>query len=225
LASDGYHVVINYNNSEAKAEELLLKIREEKEQASIFKASVCDQRDVEDIASYIKKIGEIAIVVNNASSPIVHKSFKDLTWDDIQEHLNVQLKGTYNICREIVPLMEEKKRGKIINIISTVIDNVPPQKTYDYALAKSALYSFSKSLALELGPKNIQVNCVSPGMTNTSLIANFPERIKMVTAMQTPLRRIAEPIEVANIVSFLASSSADYLAGETIRVCGGQFMY
>ena len=226
LASDGFHVIINYNSSKEKAENLQQEIINKDQKASIFQANICNETEVSEMASIIiNEIGHPQVIVNNAGRPIIHKTFSDLSWEDIQGHIDVQLKGSYNTCKNFLPFMEQQERGKIINIISTLIDNVPPVKIYDYVLSKAALHSFSKSLAVEFGPKNIHVNCVSPGMTNTSLIANLPERVKMVATMQTPLRRLAEPFEIANVVSFLASSASDYLTGETIRVCGGQSMY
>jgi 3-oxoacyl-[acyl-carrier protein] reductase len=93
-----------------------------------------------------------------------------------------------------------------------------------YIAAKGALDSFCRALALELGPKNIRVNIVSPSMTDTGQIADVPERERLLTVAKTPLRRLARPEDVAGAVAFLASDRAGFLTGETIRVNGGQFM-
>ena len=104
--------------------------------------------------------------------------------------------------------MENLGRGKIVNITSIYADSTPPVKTYDYTIAKAALSSFAKSLATEYGPKGIKINNVAPGMTETSLIGNIPERTKMVTQMQTPLRRLATVEDIASVVSALVGETA-----------------
>ena len=119
--------------------------------------------------------------------------------------------------------MIDSKYGKIINITTKFIEEPKPGWAH-YIASKSGLSGLSKALALELAPKGIRVNLVSPGITETDLIANMPEKVKLLNAAQTPLRRIARPEDVANAISFLASTKSDYLTGETIRVNGGQVM-
>jgi len=119
--------------------------------------------------------------------------------------------------------MVEKNYGKIINMTTMAIER-PSTSWLHYITAKSALHGFSKALAVELAPKGIMVNLISPGMTDTELVGNLPEKVKLLTAAQTPLRRIATPADIAGVISFLASEKSDYLSGETIRVNGGQVM-
>jgi 3-oxoacyl-[acyl-carrier protein] reductase len=123
----------------------------------------------------------------------------------------------------IIPFMEQKKYGKIINISTLYIEN-PKTELLHYITAKSALQGFTKALAFEIAPKGIRMNLISPGMTDTDLISNIPEKVKLVTAAQTPLRRIASPQDIAGAISFLASDKSDFITGETIRVNGGQYM-
>jgi 3-oxoacyl-[acyl-carrier protein] reductase len=99
-----------------------------------------------------------------------------------------------------------------------------PSELVHYITAKSALNGFAKALAVELAPKGIRVNLVSAGMTNTNLILDIPEKVKLITAAKTPLRRLAEPQDVADAISYLISEKSDFLTGETIRVNGGQVM-
>ena len=120
--------------------------------------------------------------------------------------------------------MEKLGKGKIINITSIYTDGVPPVKTYDYISAKSALASFTRSLAVEYGVKGITINNVSPGMTETTMLGNLPEKTILVTEAQTPLRRLGNVEDVANVVLALVSGAGDYITGETIRVSGGQKM-
>lgn len=225
LAEDGFSVLVNYLSSKEEAEKVLKKIVEIGGEGCIFQSDIRNYEEVEKMVQFaLGKFGKVDLLINNAASKIINKAFEQLSWEDIQEHLAVQLKGTINTCKAVIPHMVSKKRGKIINIGSTVTDNVPPLKWYSYVIAKSTVVTFTKCLALEYGPKGLNINCVSPGMTETTLIADLPEKAKMVTKMQTPLRRLAKPKDIANIISFLASDAANYLTGETIRVCGGQLM-
>ena len=225
LAKDGFQVVINYFQSKEKAEKVLKRIVDDGGNGIIYQADVTDSYQVEKMFEKIKQLfGGIEILVNNAGGKIVNKSFKDLSWEDIEFHINVLVKGAFNTCKYVIPIMEEQGMGKIINITSIYTDNAPPIKTYDYILAKSALSSFTKSLAVEYGAKGIRVNNVSPGMIETTLIGNIPEKTKLITQMQTPLRRLGTAKNVADVVLALAGNAGDYITGETIRVCGGQKM-
>ena len=118
--------------------------------------------------------------------------------------------------------MKAQGYGRIVAITSQVLDGAPTPKWTAYTVGKAALAAFARSLAVELGPAGITVNCVSPGMTETALIGDIPEKMRLVLARQVPLRRLATPEDVAAAVGFLVSPEADYITGETIRVNGGQ---
>ena len=129
-----------------------------------------------------------------------------------------------NLCQACLPLLLEQGSGCIVNIGSIYADNVPPLKLAHYTMAKAALAALTRSLAAEYGPKGIRVNTVSPGMTSTDLIADVPEKVKMVTKMQTPLRRLAEPRDIAGVVAFLFDPRARHITGHNLRVAGGVVM-
>lgn len=225
LATNGYQVIINYKDSRKEAESVLNQILESGGKGYLYKTDVKNYDDVEKMVQFAKnKFGRIDAVINNATNKIISQTFEQIKWEDIQEHLDVQIKGVFNTCKAVIPIMISQKTGKIINIGSISSDNVPPLKWYSYVIAKSALASFTKSLAHEYGPKGLNINCVSPGMTETALIADIPEKVKLVTEMQIPLRRLAKPQDIANVIAFLVSDAASYLTGETIRVCGGHIM-
>ena len=120
--------------------------------------------------------------------------------------------------------MIKNQEGSVVVIGSVAIDSLPPAQQTAYTIAKAALNMFARSLANELGPKNIRVNIVSPGMTQTDLIVEMPQKAKELTRMYTPLRRLADPQDVANTVAFLMSPQAKHITGENIRVCGGSVM-
>jgi len=225
LALADFPVVVNYAKSASQAEDVVRHIKSQKGKALVFQANVGDADAVKEmVASAIDEFGYIAGVVNNASPPIENLEFSQLSWADIQTHIEVQVKGAYNLCHAVLPHFLDAEGGIIVNIASIFADNVPPIKLAPYTLAKAALVSFSRSLAVEYGPKGIRINCVSPGMTRTDLIANVPEKTKMVAKMQTPLRRLATTEDIAGVVSFLFSDKAKHITGENIRVCGGIVM-
>ncbi|MBT4703395.1 MAG: SDR family oxidoreductase, partial [Rhodospirillaceae bacterium] len=120
--------------------------------------------------------------------------------------------------------MMENSTGSIVLIGSIYGDNVPPAMQSAYVTAKAALAGFSRALAVELGPKGIRVNVVAPGMTQTPMLANLPNKAKMLAQMNTPLRRLADPEDIANAVAFLISDNARHITGETLHVSGGVSM-
>ncbi len=225
LAADGFTVIINYKSSGENAEQLKSDIQSFGGSALCYKADVADDVQVKAMFEDIQKdIDQISVVVNNASPEIIYKSFSKLDWSDIQTHYDVQVKGAFNICKNTLPIFEKQCSGNIINILSICLDDAPPENLYDYTMAKSALHAMCKSLAVEYGKKGIRVNNVAPGMTETKLISNIPERAKLLVEATSPLRRMALPDDIAAVVSFLVSESARYMTGQTIRVCGGQTM-
>src|SRR5438132_13139577 len=171
-----------------------------------------------------KFVKPVDVLINNASGPIQARSFFETSWQDIQAHLDVQVRGAFNCCKAVLPAMLEQKSGRIVNIGSIAAKNVPPSEWTGYVLAKSALHALTRSLAAELGQKGIRVNMVSPGMTETTLTAEVPERLRKVQAMQTPLRRLSLPGDIAKAVLFLCSNAADFITGADIPVCGGVSM-
>jgi 3-oxoacyl-[acyl-carrier protein] reductase len=225
LALKGYKVVVNYLENRGGAEAVANRIVEAGGEAMAYQADV---RDAEQIVRMVEaaqaRFGHVDVLVNNAASPLGYKQFDELEWGRVEDQLDVNLKAVFFACKAVLPGMAARRYGKIINMTSTFTDSAPPPKMYAYVIAKTALKALTKTLAVEYGPRGVNVNAVAPGMTETELIADVPEKAKMVTAMQTPLRRLAAPEDVARAVAFLASDEASYLTGETIRVCGGQVM-
>lgn len=219
----GGRVIVNYAKSSLQAEEICQSILNDGGQAIAIQADVTNMNAVTDMNRHILHMfGQpINILVNNAGGSIQARSFLEMSWEEIQSHMDVQVRGAFNCCKVVVPSMLEKKSGCIVNIGSIYTWGVPPANLSGYTLAKSALKSFTRSLAVELGPKGIRVNMVSPGMTETDLIADIPERLRKVQAMQTPLRRLALAEDVAGAVQFLCSQASQHITGADIPVSGG----
>ena len=219
----GAKVIVNYAKSSEQAEELCQSILQEGGYAIAIRADVTNMNAVVDMNNHIlQKMGQpVDTLINNASGSINQRLFLDMEWDEIQSHIDVQVRGAFYCCKAVVPAMLEKKSGCIVNIGSIFTWSTPQINLTGYTLAKAALKSFTRSLSLELGPKGIRVNMVSPGMTETDLIADVPERLRKVQAMQTPLRRLALAEDVANTVQFLCSQASQHITGADIPVSGG----
>jgi 3-oxoacyl-[acyl-carrier protein] reductase len=225
LAHDGYHVVVNYHGRADRAAEIVDKINAGGTRALAVQADVATESGAEKlIKAALQAFGGISVLVNNASPHINPKPFSSTQWADVQQQLDVQVKGAFNLTHACVPHMAAQRWGRIVNITSQVLDGPPSVTWTGYAMAKGALAVFSNYMAAELGPQGITVNCVSPGMCETGLIGDIPEKAQLIIARQTPLRRLAKPADVAAAVAYLVSDDADFVTGDTVAVNGGMTM-
>ncbi len=226
LGSAGAKVIVNFKKSSTQAEEVCHTILKNHGQAIAIQADVTDNEAINSLFQTAKEnFGKsVDILVNNAGGELLSRPFLEMTWADIEHHFNVHVRGAFNCCKTAIPGMIEGGGGCIINIGSIVTLNVPPVNLTGYVIAKSALKALTRSLAVEFGPRGIRVNMVSPGMTETDLIAHWSERLRKVQAMQTPLRRLSQPNDVAQTVLFLCSDKAKFITGVDIPVCGGILM-
>ncbi len=225
LAKDGYDVILHYHSNKEKANKLKKHI-EEVTESKVFpiQANINEEKDIENLISQsMREAYRIDCFVNCASTPIPPISVSDLTWDDFVSQMNLNIKINLFFIKQLLPQMLERKYGKLIMVGSLFSDKPNPNLVH-YATAKAALEGFTKAMAFELAPKGIRVNMVSPSMIATDLTADIPEKMKLLSAMNTPLRRLALPEDVAGAVSFLASNKSDYLSGEVIHINGGQYM-
>jgi 3-oxoacyl-[acyl-carrier protein] reductase len=224
LAMDGFNVIIHYNRNQLLAEELQSEIEKLGKRAIIARADILNDEDLgEIITKSIRVFGRIDVLINSAATVIPAIKFQDLVWADFSKQLELNIKSTFDIMKKIVPYMIENGYGKIINIGSLSVDK-PNAEWSPYITAKSALIGLTKSLAFELGPKGIRINMVTPSLLDTELTADIPEKVKLLTAAQTPLRRLAIADDVAGAISFLASVNSDFITGANIHVNGGQLM-
>ncbi len=224
LAKDGFNVIIHYNKNKSLAEEIKGEIEKAGQKAIVVKADILNDADIKDmIAKGVRAFEKIDVLANCAATVIPNIKFNDLVWNDFLQQIELNIKSTFSIIKEIMPSMISNGYGKIINIGSLSAEK-PNAEWSHYITAKSALIGLTKSLAFELAPKGIRVNMVTPSLVSTELTADIPEKIKLLTAAQTPLRRLALAADVAGTISFLASEKSDFLSGENIRVNGGQVM-
>lgn len=145
---------------------------------------------------------------------------KDEEWDEIME---TNLKSVFRLSRAVLRAMMKARYGRIINI-SSVVGSMGNAGQTNYAATKAGMYGFSKSLAREVGSRNITVNCVSPGFIDTDMTRSLGEELQRNMIQRVPLGRLGQPEEVASAVAFLASKEAGYITGVTLHINGGMYM-
>ena len=224
LAEDGFDVAIHYFKNKAKAAELKKQVEKIGRNAVVVSGDIVSLSDVIEMKEkLLRAIGNISVIVNCATIPVPNIKFVDLEWQEMEAHFDLNIRGSFNLLKAFVPDWENEHFGKFIGL-TTLFTEQPKSELLNYITGKAALNGFVKALAFELAPKGIRINLVSPGMVDTPLIADVPEKIRLLSAAQTPLRTLASAEDVAGAVSFLASEKSNYLTGETIRLNGGQFM-
>lgn len=226
LAANGAQVAINFHRNEAGAEAARAKIVAAGGSALIVQADVTRASEVQAlIEQTVAEFGPIDILVNNAGSLVERLKILELSEERWDEVIDLNLKSAFLCCQAVAASMMKRKAGAIINVSSIAGRNGGALGSIHYSTAKGGMITFTKGLAKELGPFGVRVNAVSPGVIDTPYHKQFssPEMMKTYAGM-IPLGRIGTPPEVANVICFLASDAASYLAGETIEINGGMFM-
>ena len=148
--------------------------------------------------------------------------FKDLTWDNFQVEIDLQLRPTFEILQRCLPLMSAKKSGRVVFVLSSVTEGIPPLGTAAYTTIKFALLGMMRSLAGEYAKKGVNINAVSPSMIETQFLSQLPERMVELAAEQAPRGRNATPQDVVGAIEFLLSDSAAFVTCQNISISGGQ---
>jgi 3-oxoacyl-[acyl-carrier protein] reductase len=220
FASEGYSVAINYLNSRAAAEALKAEIIDSGGYAEIFRADVADPVSVSDmVRSVIDNFGRIDVLVNNAGIA-EQRLFTDITSEAWHLMISLNLTGVFNCTKAVLPGMITRKSGKIINI-SSIWGITGASCEVHYSAAKAAVIGFTKALAKEVGPSNIQVNCVAPGVIDTEMNRNLTEADRLAIAEETPIGRIGTAEEAASAILYLASQKAGFITGQVLSPNGG----
>ncbi|MBR0118621.1 MAG: 3-oxoacyl-[Eubacterium sp.] len=220
MADEGAFVVVNYNGSQEKAEEVVSEIKAGGGDAVAVKCDVSDAAAAEAfIKDIVKEYGGIDILVNNAgiNRDGLLMGMKEADFDDV---LRTNLKGTYNCCRQVVRPMMKKRAGRIINMASVagVIGNAGQ---VNYAASKAGVIGLTKSVAKEVASRGITCNAIAPGFIKTDMTDALPDSVKEEAVGQIPLGRFGEPEDIAQMAVFLASDKAGYITGQVICVDGG----
>lgn len=222
LAENGADIAIIDMCDENAAQETVVLIEAKGVKARFYRCDVTDSASIkETFKAIIADFGTVDILVNNAGIT-KDKLAMMMSEDDFEKVLDVNLSGAFRTSKEVIPVMLKKHSGKIINIssISGIIGNAGQ---VNYSASKAGLIGMTKSLARELASRSITCNAVAPGFVETDMTKNLPDGGKAL-AESIPLRRFAQPEEIAGLVTFLASPAADYITGEVIRIDGGLAM-
>ena len=222
FAQNGYDVIVNYVSENTNLEELEkeLKNGQEEIRTLFVKGDVTDVASCTEMVEQItKEFGKLDVVINNAG---ITKDglLMRMKEEDFDKVLDINLKGTFHICKQVVPIMMKQKHGKIVNI-SSVVGIAGNAGQSNYAASKAGIIGFTKSLAKELASRNILANCVAPGFIRTDMTDVLADSVKENILSGIPLKRMGTAEEVANLVYFLASDENSYITGQVIPIDGG----
>ena len=222
LAKDGYDIAINYRKENDDLENIKNEIEKTNVKFLAVKGDVTDidstQQMVNDI---IKEYGKIDVLVNNAgiTKDTLLVRMKKEEFEDV---IDVNLIGTFNITKNVIPYMIKQRKGRIINISSVVGISGNAGQT-NYSASKAGIIGFTKSLAKEVGSRNILVNAVAPGFIETQMTDVLKDEVKEEISKKIPLKRMGTVEDVANVVKFLTSEDSSYITGQVIQVDGGMY--
>ena len=224
FAQAGYNLIINYVSNIENVEELEAKIKGNANIEILFiQSDVTSFESCENMVNEaIKKFGHIDVLVNNAgiTKDTLLMRMKE---EDFDKVINVNLKGTYNATKNVIPYMMKQKYGKIINI-SSVVGVSGNAGQANYAASKAGIIGFTKSVAKELASRNILANCVAPGFIKTDMTDVLSDSVKESINSQIPLKKMGTAEEVANAVYFLGNEENTYITGQVLNVDGGMLM-
>ena len=218
LANEGIQVIANYNKSEEKALKLKKDLEEQGKLIDIFKADVSKQEECESLVKYtLEKYNKIDILINNAGID-QYKLITEVTKQDWEDMLNTNLYSAFCMCQQVLPNMIHNKSGRIINI-SSIWGIVGASQEIVYSITKAGLDALTKSLAKEVGPSNIKVNSIAPGLIDTDMNKDLTEDEVKYVIDQTPLERIGKPQDIAKCIKWLIED--DFKTGQIISINGG----
>ena len=224
LATEEYDVAINYREMTEELEKLKSEIENDYNvKCCLVQGDVSNFEDAENMVKQaVQELGNIDVLVNNAG---ITKDglLMRMSKDDFEKVLDVNLVGTFNVTRNVIPLMVKQKSGRIINI-SSVVGVTGNAGQTNYSASKAGIIGFTKSLAREVASRNILVNAVAPGFIATDMTNALSDTQKENISTQIPLKRMGEATDVANLVKFLASADSSYITGQVINVDGGMVM-
>ena len=227
LARAGAGVVINNHVDEAKLNAAADEIRAEGGRVEAVVADVTKKSEAQKLVDAALKLGDgVDILVNNAGGLVKRVPVAEFDDDHFQTVVDVNLKTAFVVSSVVMPEMKKKKTGKVIHLSSQAAHDGGGGGAAAYAAAKGGIWTFTKSLAKELAPHGITVNCVSPGFIGSTAFHNTftPKEVHEKIPSMVPLGRAGKPEDIANVVLFLASGLSDYMTGQTVEVNGGLYM-
>lgn len=223
LAREGMFVVVNFNGSRERAQEVVDTIKENGGDGVIYQCNVSDYAQTENmVKDLVKSYGHVDVLVNNAGITRDGLIMK-MSEEDFDAVIETNLKGCFNTIRHLSRQMLKQRSGKIINIasVSGVLGNVGQA---NYAASKAGIIGLTKTMARELASRGITVNAIAPGFIHTEMTEVLSDAVKESAVAQIPLGKFGETEDIAEIAAFLASDKAKYITGQVIHVDGGMAM-
>lgn len=221
LAGEGASVALNYRSSRGGAEAVANEILANGGKAVLVQADLTDEAQAARLVSEADDaLGGLDILVNNASGFGPQQPIAESDWNHFDTEWQAVVKPVITVTGAALPLFIAQKRGKIVNLAATLLQR-PATGYAAHAMAKTAVLAYTRTLAREVGPDGITVNAVSPGMALTEFSLSLPENEREAMRLRTPLRRLAEPEDVANAVLYFCSPLADFITGANIAPDGG----
>jgi 3-oxoacyl-[acyl-carrier protein] reductase len=223
MAKSGYDVSVNYRTKTDEVEELKKEIESYGVRCALVQGDVGSFEECENmVKETVEQLGKIDVLVNNAG---ITKDglLMRMSQEDFNKVIDVNLVGTFNMTRNVIPLMVKQKSGRIVNIssVSGVAGNAGQT---NYSASKAGIIGFTKSLAKEVASRNILVNAVAPGFVATDMTKVLTDDQKANINSFIPLKRVGTPEDIANVVKFLSSDESSYITGQVIHVDGGMLM-
>lgn len=221
LIDRNFDIIAQYNSNSAELEKI--KAEFPKNRIRLIKADLSKESDIKNLVQEIKTVQtKIDDFVHLASPKAASKRLKDLEWQDLQNHFDVQLKSAHLILKDFLPEMAKRKTGKVVFVLSSYTVGVPPIAMAHYVSAKYAMLGYMKSLASEFRTKGICINAVSPSMVDTKFLSEIPDLTKAMTTDAHPLKRLAKTTDVAPAIKFLLSEESNYITGTNLPITGGE---
>ena len=223
MQKNGYDIIINYKTKDDTIIEVKNEIEKFNVKCMAIQGDVSDFEDAKNMVErIIEKFGKIDVLVNNAGitkDMLIMRMKKE----DFEAVINVNLIGTFNVTKNVIPYMMKQRSGKIINL-SSVVGISGNAGQANYSASKAGIIGFTKSLAKELGSRNILVNAVAPGFIQTDMTDVLKDEVKEEISKNIPLKRMGTVQDVANVIKFLASDDSSYITGQVINIDGGMLM-
>lgn len=223
LAENGYDIVLNYRTKTDELDRLKEEIENNGVKSCLVQGDVSNFEEAEImVKEAVETLGKIDVLVNNAG---ITKDglLMRMSEGDFRKVIDVNLVGTFNVTRNVIPYMVKQRSGRIINVSSVVGVSGNVGQT-NYSASKAGIIGFTKSLAKEVASRNILVNAVAPGFIDTDMTKVLSDNVKEGINAQIPLKRMGTSREIAKVIKFLASEDSSYITGQVINIDGGMVM-